>query len=44
MDVKSAFRQVGVDPDGTPAFAYHLGMFVDFRLSSSGGGAQGGKV
>lgn len=27
MDVKSAFRHVGVDPDGASRFAYRLGAF-----------------
>lgn len=27
MDVKSAFRHVGVDPDGASRFAYRLGQF-----------------
>lgn len=28
VDGKSAFRQVGVDPNGTSRFAYHLGQFL----------------
>ena len=34
MDVKSAFRQVGVDPAGAVAFKYVQGdhLFVDLRL------------
>ena len=34
MDVKNAFRQVPVDPDGAAAFGYVLGQYliVDFRL------------
>ena len=33
-DPKSAFRQVGFDPDGASAFEYRLGPseFVEFRL------------
>ena len=35
MDVKSAFRQVGVDPPGAVNFGYVLGgyVFIDPRLT-----------
>ena len=34
MDVKNAFRQIPVDPDGEAVFGYVLGeyLFVDLRL------------
>ena len=34
MDVKNAFRQIPVDPDGAAIFGYVLGeyLFVDLRL------------
>ena len=43
MDVKSAFRQVTVDPDGASCFAYRLGkfVFVDFRLQFGWRGSPG---
>lgn len=45
MDVKNAFRRVGVDPDGVSRFAHRLGqiIFVDSACSSGGGGTQDGR-
>ena len=43
MDVKSAFRQIPVDPAGAPAFAYVVGEFlvVDLRLQFGWRGSPG---
>ena len=43
MDVKSALRQVGVDPAGAAAFGYVLGdhLFVDLRLQFGWKGIPG---
>lgn len=35
MDVKNAFSQVGVDPDGTSHFTYRLGTFRFHRFLPS---------
>lgn len=44
VDMQSAFRQVGVEPDGASRFAYIFGQvhFAAFTCSLSGEGAQGG--
>ena len=44
MDVKIAFRQVGVAPDRAAAFAYRLEdlVFVDLRLQFGWRGSPGG--
>ena len=43
MDVKNAFRQIPVDPDGAAAFGYVLGryLFVDLRLQFGWRGSPG---
>ena len=43
MDVKSAFRQVGVDPAGAANFGYVLGgyLFIDLRLQFGWRGSPG---